>query len=244
MDLKELENGVDPRVHWYYRTKKKPLIKFLKKIKETNPEITQVIDVGSGSGYFAEEVYKDLPGYFEKIYLVDIGYSESGMKEYNSKNKILQKVTTVPNEMRNSIIVMMDVLEHIEDDYSFLGGIVEKCKGKNYFFITVPAFKGLWSYHDVYLGHYRRYTLNTIERLFVGCNTQIKNSYYLFFLLFPFAYIIRRLKRNSNDGKTDMQSANPLINTALLTYFSFEVFFIKLNKFFGLSCCVEAISEK
>ena len=32
MDLKELESGVDPSTHWYYQSKKIPLIRFVKKI--------------------------------------------------------------------------------------------------------------------------------------------------------------------------------------------------------------------
>ena len=53
MDLKELENGVDPSVHWYYQSKKVPLLKYFKKLHQKAGKPLTVIDFGSGSGFFA-----------------------------------------------------------------------------------------------------------------------------------------------------------------------------------------------
>ena len=34
MDLKELENGVNPDTHWYYQSKKLPLLRFSEQLAQ------------------------------------------------------------------------------------------------------------------------------------------------------------------------------------------------------------------
>ncbi len=58
---------------------------------------------------------------------------------------------------------MMDVIEHVEDDVGLVRGYVDKVAGGTRFIVTVPALMWLWSGHDVFLEHYRRYTLTSIE---------------------------------------------------------------------------------
>ena len=163
MDLKELESGVDPKTHWYYQSKKIPLIAFVKKIFQKKRIPLTLIDVGSGSGFFMYELQDAVPEMISKIYLVDIGYSEEEILA--TKNQRIEKTKSLPDKIENAIVVMMDVLEHLEDDHAMLKAIKEKSAGENYFFITVPAFMSLWSGHDVYLGHYRRYTLALLRWL-------------------------------------------------------------------------------
>src|SRR4030095_14742624 len=161
MDLKELESGVDPKTHWYYQSKIIPLIAFVKKVFNDSRQPLTMVDVGSGSGFFMYELYEKVPEMISKIYLVDIGYTD---EEINStRNQVIEKTKSLPSKIENAVVVMMDVLEHLEDDHAMLKSIREKSVGKNHFFITVPAFMDLWSGHDVYLGHYRRYTNKTLN---------------------------------------------------------------------------------
>ena len=51
----------------------------------------------------------------------------------------------------------MDVLEHIRDDYSALKEWKKVLNPNGIILISVPAFQHLWSHHDKFLGHYRRY---------------------------------------------------------------------------------------
>src|SRR3546814_5651478 len=59
----------------------------------------------------------------------------------------------------------MDVLEHGEDDAGLLRTYLDKAPPQAQATITVPAFQVLWSHHDVFLEHHRRYTLKTLSRL-------------------------------------------------------------------------------
>jgi len=54
-------------------------------------------------------------------------------------------------------VLVMDVLEHVEDDRGLLASLVEPLSVGAHVLITVPADIRLWSEHDVSHGHYRRY---------------------------------------------------------------------------------------
>ncbi|MBD2577178.1 class I SAM-dependent methyltransferase [Oscillatoria sp. FACHB-1406] len=60
------------------------------------------------------------------------------------------------------VIVSNDVLEHIEDDARALEKLHSLLKPNGYLCISVPAFQILFGYHDKMLGHYRRYSCETL----------------------------------------------------------------------------------
>jgi len=66
------------------------------------------------------------------------------------------------------LFLVMDVLEHIEEPRAMLESIVARASKGAYFLLTVPADPDLWSPHDEAVGHYRRYTRETLEDLVRG----------------------------------------------------------------------------
>lgn len=80
---------------------------------------------------------------------------------------------------------MFDVLEHIEDERSVLDELFCKLKPGGMAYITVPAYRFLWSQEDVYAGHFRRYTRRRIERLLREAGFTPLYSSYFFALLVP-----------------------------------------------------------
>jgi hypothetical protein len=194
MDLKELESGVDPKIHWYYQSKKIPLFAYVKKIFHRQKKPLTIIDLGSGSGFFMYELYEQIPEMISKIYLVDIGYSDQEIE--TTKNQVIEKTKELPPRIENAVVVMMDVLEHLEHDTAMLKAIKEKSQDTNFFFITVPAFMGLWSGHDVYLGHYRRYTRQTLALLLKNASFQKEKLYYIYGLIFPLVWLKRKVSKD------------------------------------------------
>ena len=243
MDLKELESGVDQKTHWYYQSKKIPLFRYFKQVvKEQGRKIT-VIDFGSGSGFFAYELLEAFPNDIEDVLLIDIGYTDEELAE--TKEQRVKKLRFIPEGINYSIVIMMDVLEHIEDDYAILKDIKKKAGHHSFFFITVPAFMSVWSSHDVYLGHYRRYTIPMVKKLLDTCGCKIDHQFYLFGSIFPLVWIVRRLKRQTvdmeNPESSDMAPLPGPVNFLLKQYNSFEMNFRKANKFFGLTCAAEGV---
>ena len=241
MDLLELENGVDQKTHWYYQSKKLPLFRYFKKVAEKEKKKLTVIDFGSGSGFFAYELFEAFPEHIEDVLLIDIGYTEEEMAA--TKNADVKKLRYIPEGIDDCIVIMMDVLEHIEDDYAILKDIQNKVGENAFYFITVPAFMSVWSSHDVFLGHYRRYTIPMLKKLLETNKCTIDHQYYLYGSIFHLVWMIRRIKRSTSDmenpNSSDMGSVPAPINFILKTYNSMEMGISKMNKLFGLTCVAE-----
>lgn len=87
--------------------------------------------------------------------------------------------------------IMLDVLEHIEDDYDMVKNIYDGLHDGGKAIFTVPAFTCLWSSEDGAAGHYRRYKLKEIEQLIKKAGFKIIYSSYFFGFLFLPIYIFR-----------------------------------------------------
>ncbi|MFI5196367.1 MAG: methyltransferase domain-containing protein [Chitinophagales bacterium] len=238
MDLKELESGVNPDIHWYYQSKKLPLFSYTKKLLQKNNRLT-VIDVGSGSGFFSVSLEKELSKGIKKVYLVDINYTAEEIAA--SKNNKIEKTLRIPDKIEDSLVILMDVLEHLEDDLKMLQDIKAACRGdNNHFFITVPAFHSLWSGHDDYLGHYRRYKIDTLAGVLKKAGYTTHKSYYLYGSLFPMVWIARKIGNlKKKEATSNMKPFNPLVNKILLGITSAEMALASVNKVFGVTCVAQ-----
>ncbi|WP_395059640.1 methyltransferase domain-containing protein [Flavobacterium sp.] len=235
MDIKEISSCVDQNTHWYYQSKKLPLLNYFKKLPCSIKY--DIIDVGSGSGFFAKEILNTFPDKINICYLIDTEYTEEEIN--NSLNTQLVKQNTIPNSISNSLIILMDVLEHLEDDIQMLTDIKNNAIGNNnYFFITVPAFQSLWSAHDEYLCHYRRYTITSLKKLFLKSQFTLQSIYYLYGTLFPLVWISRKISNlfPPKEFTSEMKPVHPLLNKILLFISSFDANYINKNKLAGVSC--------
>lgn len=234
MDLKEIENGVNPDIHWYYQTKKVPLFRYIEKLYKLERQKFNIIDLGAGSGFFSQELCKNYAQFINNSCLVDIGYTDKEI--ILSRHTTSQKTKEIPSNISHSLVIMMDVLEHVENDLDLLINIKRASSGKNYFFITVPAFRSLWSSHDVYLGHHRRYEIADLQRLLANADFNITNIYYIYGGIYPLVWLLRKFKTSDT---SDMKPAHPLVNFLLTAINAFEMNFRKYNWFFGVTCVVE-----
>lgn len=81
---------------------------------------------------------------------------------------------------------LFDVLEHIEDEATFLSMVYSVLAPGGRLFITVPAHPLLWSADDDYSGHFRRYTLPGLRQVVQTAGFQVDfASYFFFFLPLP-----------------------------------------------------------
>lgn len=146
-----------------------------------------VLDIGCGDSFFLGSLALRLPA--AKLIGVDTEldpltitrYSKqySNITFYNSFSDLETK-----NELAD-IVLLLDVLEHIEDDKGILENIVQNriTDNNTLFFITVPAFQWIFSHHDKWLGHYRRYDLESLSNVAERPDLKIINRGYFFFSL-------------------------------------------------------------
>lgn len=66
------------------------------------------------------------------------------------------------------LVMLLDVLEHVPDDYLLLSQVLADMQPGAHLLITVPADETLWSEHDVSFGHFRRYDADRLTELWAG----------------------------------------------------------------------------
>jgi 2-polyprenyl-3-methyl-5-hydroxy-6-metoxy-1,4-benzoquinol methylase len=63
------------------------------------------------------------------------------------------------------VVVMHDVLEHVEDDSGAIEALARLVRPKGVVVVSVPALQLLFGLHDELLGHYRRYSASSLRRV-------------------------------------------------------------------------------
>jgi SAM-dependent methyltransferase len=127
------------------------------------PHKHYIIDVGGGNGYVSLGIQN--AGF--KIIMLESG-SDGVMNAQKRGIRYIFHTTfqdaNFPDSSVDSI-GLFDVLEHIEDDHTFLT-IAHKCmKQGGRLYITVPAHRYLWSWMDTQAGHFRRYSIASLTKL-------------------------------------------------------------------------------
>ena len=82
--------------------------------------------------------------------------------------------------------LLLDVLEHIEDDGLFMRKLHREIKNGGRLLLTVPALQVLWSSEDEIAGHYRRYNTEMLKKVLEDAGFEVVFlSYFYSFLFFP-----------------------------------------------------------
>jgi SAM-dependent methyltransferase len=228
MDLKETEILRDAiHTHWYYKSKAKAL----KKLIRVNPSI--ILDIGAGSGYFSKFLLKNTSS--TEAWCVDIAYNEEVDTKENGKPIHYRKRIGSCN---CDLVLLMDVLEHVDDDAGLLSEYVQKVSSGSAFIISVPAFPFMWSGHDEYLEHRRRYTLPQIEAVICNAGLVLENSAYYFGAVFPLAALSRlagRMFKRTSRPQSQLKKHSTMVNSTLKAACDVELSFFQKNKVIGLT---------
>jgi len=230
VDLKEEEIlGEDISEHWYYRSKASALLDY---VKELNPQ--SVLDVGAGSGFFSKELLKKTEA--KEALCIDTSYPSERDELVNGK---AIRYCTHSGPVDADLVLMMDVLEHVDNDVSLLSEYTDKVSAGTHFLITVPAFTFLWSGHDIFLGHKRRYTLKEIERVVEKAGLIVEHGSYYFGLIFPLAAVLRLLDGNLGSRgytpRSQLKNHSLITNATLTSICTVDILFLHINRLAGLT---------
>nr|VFK43243.1 MAG: Methyltransferase domain-containing protein [Candidatus Kentron sp. TC] len=202
-----------------------------------------ILDVGAGSGFFSRKLLADSSA--KEAWCVDISYEEdSEAVEAGKPVRFRRSVDSVNADL----VLLMDVLEHVDDDVGLLRHYMEKIPGGTRFLISVPAFQFPWSGHDVFLEHKRRYRLKQMEDIVKQSGLTVKHGAYYFGAVFPIATTIRLVSNWVHKGRQQARSQlslhhhHPLVNGTLAAMSAAELPFLKCNHLAGLT--VFCVAEK
>ena len=161
-----------------------------------------MLDVGAGSGVFSRMLMES--GEVERATCVDPNYEDRHLGEQDEGR--LSFVRTATAEAVDAVM-MIDVLEHVDDDLALIKQYSDTAKPGTRFVFSVPAFNFLWSSHDEYLEHRRRYTLEALEKTVRAAGLTVDKTQYFFGLLFPAVATLRLADRAMKGDKEAEQSA-------------------------------------
>ena len=129
------------------------------------------------------------------------------------------------------LFLLLDVIEHIRDDRSFLQRLISSMNKGDRVLITVPADMRLWSPHDENHGHYRRYDVSELEKTWTGQDVEPIMVTYFNALLYPVIKAVRIYNRFRNkewgEAGTDLKIPPRLMNRLLTALFSSEALILK-----------------
>jgi len=229
VDIKETEIlGADAGSHWYYRSKAEALERCLRGVP-----VGTILDVGAGSGFFSRHLLARTSA--AAAYCVDPNYPREWHETTGGKPLAFVRET---QGVDANLVLLMDVIEHVDDDVGLLREYVQKSRPDARFLISVPAFQWLWSAHDVFLGHRRRYTLAQLEHTVATAGLEVIAGNYFFGAIFPLAVAVRMLRRRQareSDTSSDLRPHSKPVNAALYALCRGELAVMKHNRAFGLS---------
>lgn len=215
---------------WWLNTKAELISKIIDNQTKINKKKVKILDVASGTGFVASKV--EQKGY----QLVVSDRSKTALRILRKKFKTVLSIDlpeSIKTREKFDVILVLDVLEYIENDYLALRNIKKLLKKNGVIIITVPAFEFLWSQKDIRVEHKRRYIKFSLKRLINESSLNIRYISYYNFLLFVPALIYSL----SNKNKEIIPRYNHLQNLIFQKIFSLEIPII-LNKFklpFGVS---------
>ncbi len=166
---------------WWFQYRSKIILSMMDRYFTKN---SFTLDIGAGNGYTSACAARS--GYMMGI--IEPSISACRHAKMRGLSPILCGTVTEDSILDNTIdqALMLDCLEHIEDDNSMLKMLAKKIRRGGILLITVPAFMSLWSSEDDSAGHYRRYTRTELEKKVTTSGFKVlQSSYFMSFLYIP-----------------------------------------------------------
>jgi len=149
-----------------------------------------VADIGAGAGLLGEILRRERPSVrYRFSEPIDAVASLVGAR--HGPDARMASSTDLAGA---DVITLLDVVEHIDDDRTFVADLVEHAPSGATIVITVPALPLLWSSWDEQLGHFRRHTRRSLAALVTGLDVTAIEVSYLFPELLPPALARRALR--------------------------------------------------
>ena len=219
------------------RLNSRPSLKSLQTAPRGQASLARSWTSAPGSGFFFRRLLAT--GLCHRAVCVDPGYdSEYDGTEAGRPIAFRREVM----QSDSDLVLMMDVLEHVPDDEALVRLYRAKVAPGTVFVVTVPAFQFLWSGHDVFLEHYRRYTLRGIEAVLDRAGLVVERGCYVFGMLFPLVAAMRLGQRllPQRPARSAMGDPSPPVSAVLKAIMAAERSFLLRNRIAGVTAMVRA----
>lgn len=155
-----------------------------------------VLEVGCSSGYLLKDIGRALP----EASLIGVDYVRGPLEALAASMPavpILQfdlQKCPLPDACVDAV-VLLNVLEHIEDDVSAVGHLFRVLRPGGVAVIEIPAGPGLYDVYDKQLMHFRRYRRQGAVSLFEKAGFRMLKASHLGFFVYPGFWAVKKKNR-------------------------------------------------
>lgn len=178
--------------HWWFTSRRETLKSLVAQAIRAAQGKAVILDAGCGTGANLEML-----SMFGETSGVDASERAiSFCRKRGLQNVLCAPLEALPyNDAMFHVVVLADVLEHVEDPARVLQALSHVMKPGGKLIVMAPAFKTLWSQHDEALCHFRRYSKDELKSTLEDGGFSVERIGFLFFLSFFVVAPIRLLRR-------------------------------------------------
>jgi SAM-dependent methyltransferase len=234
--------------HWWWIGRRRIIERLIRKYCGESGQLS-IADVGSGFG-------ANIPLLKQFGRVTALEHSVEAVAKLNqtwaSDDAVhaVQWTSPDPVDDRFDVILLADVLEHIENDDEAAAWIADHLAPGGHAILTVPAHMHLWTEMDEVVHHYRRYSRRSLSRLFEHRLTIRRLSFYNL-ILYPIkvAFVGFTTLRRSFRPDSRKRSFNDLPPAPINEVFKWTLFWeaALIERFslpFGISLVIVARRDK
>jgi len=169
----------------------------IKELKKRDlPPGALILEVGCSSGFLLRELVKEFPSHLmvgvdvvkEPLYRLSKSLPGIPLFRFDLlKCPLPEKIADV--------IILLNVLEHIESDGEALKEVFNLLKPGGTLILEVPAGPFLYDSYDKELFHFRRYSSSVLADMLNKVGFEIKRKSHLGFLIYPPFILVKLLNR-------------------------------------------------
>ena len=202
----------------------------------------RILDVGCGTGIWTKQLS-------ELGATIGMDYSREALafcRTHKLPNILAASACEIPFKPGTfSLVTAFGVIEHVDEDTKMLSELHRACKSGGYIFLLTSAYRFLWSSHDDFVHHKRRYLQSELAHKVREVGFEIVKISYINSILFPAIAVARMLQRierlqpKSAKEVTQAFEMKGFLNKVLLKILKIEAFLLQFISFpfgVGLLC--------
>ncbi len=198
--------------HWWWRAREE-LVLALVRSRCPVAGFRRILDIGCGEGLLLEKLSTlgEPEGIEPEAQLARVG-QQRGLA-------IHHRPFDARFRPRGSygLILLLDVLEHLDDDRAALVRVGELLGPDGLLVLTVPAFPLVWTRHDDLNHHRRRYTRAGLSRMVAASGLRAEVMRYFFHWLLPVKLLARACEALTSGSPRPPTIPRQPVNRALLS---------------------------
>lgn len=210
--------------YWWHLGRLHLIEAYLKQVSKSKKPL-KILNVGCGTGGTISLLERY--GMVDNVDVSDDAIAFTKQRGYSRLKKV-DGISLPYEENSYDLVVAFDVLEHIDDDHGALQEWRRVLKDGGMVLITVPAYRWLWTEHDVSLQHFRRYTRKHLRSTLEGANLNVQHLSHAFVVFLPLIVgfrFLHKLSGRATTAETSYVNVAPWINTFFIQILKTEAKF-------------------